>query len=60
MSNQGQVSQDLDQDIEQLENIIRQLNAEIKNINANIRCHHLVHITTRFLNILIARAEEKN
>ena len=58
-SNQGQISQDMDHDIEQLENIIQQLRAEIDNINANIRCHHLAHITTRFLNILIARAEEK-
>ena len=59
MSNQGQISQDLDQDIEQLENIIQQLKAEIDNINANTRCRQLAHITTRFLNILIARAEEK-
>ena len=58
MSTQGQRSQDLDHDIEQLENIIQQLRAEIDNINANIRCRHLAH-TTRFLNILIERAEEK-
>ena len=59
MSNQGQISQDLNQDIQQLENIIQQLKAEIDNINANIRCPQLAHITTRFLNILIERAEEK-
>ena len=59
MSNQGQVSQDLDQDIVQLENIIQQLKAEIDNINANTRCRQLAHITTRFLTILISRAEEK-
>ena len=59
MSNQGQISQDLDQDIEQLENIIQQLKAEIDNINANTRCPQLAHITTRFLTILISRAEEK-
>ena len=58
-SNQGQISQNLDHDIEQLEVIIQQLRAEIDNINANIRCRHLAHITTRFLNILIERAEEK-
>ena len=58
-SNQGQTSQNPDQDIEQLENIIQQLKVEIDNINANIRCRHLAHITIRFLNILIQRAEEK-
>ena len=58
-SNQGQISQSLDHDIEQLENIIQQLRVEIDNINANIRCRHLAHITIRFLNILIERAEEK-
>ena len=59
MSNQGQISQDLNHDIEQLEHIIQQLRAEIDNINANTRCRHLAHITTRFLTILISRAEEK-
>ena len=58
-SNQGQISQNLDHDIEQSENIIQHLSAEIDNINANIRCRHLAYITTRFLNILIERAEEK-
>ena len=58
-SNQGQISQNLDHDIEQLEVIIQQLRAEIDNINANIRCRHLAHITHRFFNILIAREEEK-
>ena len=58
-SNQGQISQNLDHDIEQPDNITHQLRAEIDNINANIRCRHLAHITTRFLNILIERAEEK-
>ena len=59
MSNQGPISHDFDQDIEQLENIIHQLKAEIDNINANTRCRQLAHITTRFLTILISRAEEK-
>ena len=59
MSNQGQISQDLNHDIEQLEHIIQQLRAEIDNINANTRCRQLAHITTRFLTILISRAEEK-
>ena len=58
-SNQGHTSQNPDNDIEQLENIIQQLRVEIDNINANVRCRHLAHITTRFLNILIERAEEK-
>ena len=58
-SNQEQISQSLDHDIEQLENIIQQFRFEIDNINANVRCRHLAHITTRFLNILIERAEEK-
>ena len=58
-SNQGQISQNLDHDIEQLEIIIQPLRAEIDNMNANIRCRHQAHITTRFLNILIDRAEEK-
>ena len=58
-SNQGQISQNLNHDIEQLENIIQQLRAEIDNIIANIRWRHLAHITFRFLNILIERAEEK-
>ena len=58
MSNQGQISQDLNQDIEQLDHIIQQLKAEIDNINANTRCPQLAHITTRFLTILISRAEE--
>ena len=59
MSNQGQISQDLNQNIEQLEHIIQQLKAEIDNINANTRCPQLAHISTRFLTILISRAEEK-
>ena len=59
MSNQGQISQDLNQSIEHLEHIIQQLKAEIDNINSNIRCPQLAHITVRFLNILIERAEEK-
>ena len=59
MSNQGQISQDLNQNIEHLEHIIQQLKAEIDNINSNIRCPQLAHITIRFLNILIERAEEK-
>ena len=58
-SNQGQISQNLDHDIEQLKNIIQQLRAEIDNINTNVRFRPLAHITTRFLNILIERAEEK-
>lgn len=48
MSNQGQVSQELHQDMEQLENIIQQLKAEIDNMNANTKCRQLAHITTRF------------
>ena len=59
MHNQGQISQDLDHDIEQLENIIQQLRAEIDNINANTRCRQLAHITTRFFTLLISRTEEK-
>ena len=59
MSNQGQINQDLNQDIEQLESIIQQLKAEIDNINTNTRCPQLAHITTGFLTILISRAEEK-
>ena len=59
MSNLGQISQDLNQNIEQLEHIIQQLKAEIDNINANTRCPQLAHISTRFLTILISRAEEK-
>ena len=58
-SNQGQTSQNADHDIEQLENIIQQLRAEIDNIIAGVRYRHLAHITTRCLNILIERAEEK-
>ena len=53
MSNQGQIRQDLNQDILQLEHIIQQLKAEIDNINSNIRCPQLAHITIRFLNVLI-------
>ena len=59
MSNQGQIGQISNQDIENLENIITQLKAEIDNINANVRCRQLAHITTRFLSILISRAEDK-
>ena len=59
MSKQGQRSHDLDHDIEQLENIIQQLRAEIDNINANVRYRQLANIITRFLTILISRAEEK-
>ena len=59
MSNQGQISQVLNQNIEKLEHIIQQLKAEIDNINSNIRCPQLAHITIRFLNVLIERAEEK-
>ena len=59
MSNQGQISQDLNQNIEHLEHIIQQLKTEIDNINSNTRCPQLAHITVRFLNILIERAEEE-
>ena len=59
MSNQGQIGQISNQDIENLENIITQLKAKIDNINANVRCPQLAHITTRFLSILISRAEDK-
>ena len=59
MSNQEQISQDLNQNIEKAEHIIQQLNAEIDNINANTRCPQLAHISTRFLTILDLRAEEK-
>ena len=59
MSNQGQISQDLNHDIMQLEHIIQQLKAEIENINANTTCPQLAHITTRFLTILVSRAQEK-
>ena len=59
MSNQGQISQDVNQNIIQLEHIIQQLKDEIDNINSNIRCPQLAHITIRFLNVLIERAEEK-
>ena len=59
MSNQGQISQDLNQNIERLQLIIQQLKAEIDNINANTRRPQLAHISTRFLTILISRAEEK-
>ena len=59
MSNQGQIGQISNQDIENLENIITQLKAEIDNINANVGCPQLAHITTRFLSILISRAEDK-
>ena len=59
MSNQGQIGQISNQDIENLENIITQLKAEIDNINANVRCPQLAHITTRFLSILISRADNK-
>ena len=59
MFNQGQIGQISNQDIENLENIITQLKAEIDNINANVRCPQLAHITTRFLSILISRAEDK-
>ena len=58
MSNQGQISQDVNQNIIQLEHIIQQLKDEIDNINSNIRCPQLAHITIRFLNVLIERAEE--
>ena len=58
MSNQGHISQDLNQNIEQLEHIIQQLKAEIDNANANNRCPQQAHISTRFLTILISRAEE--
>ena len=59
MSNQGQISQDLNHDIMQLEHIIQQLKAKIENINANTTCPQLAHITTRFLTILVSRAQEK-
>ena len=59
MSNQGQISQDENHNIIQLEHIIQQLRAEIDNINSNIRCPQLAHITIRFFIVLINRAEEK-
>ena len=54
MSNQEQISQDLDHDIEQLENILQQLRAEIDNIKAKVRWRQLINITSRFLTILIS------
>ena len=57
MSNQEQISQDLNQNIEQLELIIQQWKAEIDNIIANTRCPQLAHISTRFLTILISKDE---
>ena len=59
MSNQGQISQDLNHDMEQLEHIIQQLKAEIDNMIANTTCRQLEHITTKFLSISISRSEEK-
>ena len=58
MSNQGQISQNLDRDIEQLENIIELLRAEIDNKNTNGICRQLAYITSRLLTVLISRAEK--
>ena len=59
MSEQEQINQSTDQEIQNLETIIQQLESEIRNVENTISCQVLKRVTINFLHILKSRAETK-
>ena len=59
MSEQEQINQSTDQEIQNLETIIQQLESEIRNVEITIECQTLKRVTIIFLKILISRANAK-
>ena len=59
MSEQEQINQSTDQEIQNLETIIQQLESEIRNVENTIECQTLKRVTTNFLQILKSRANAK-
>ena len=59
MSEQEQINQSTDQEIQNLETIIQQLESEIRNVEITIECQTLKRVTMNFLQILKSRANEK-
>ena len=59
MSEQEQINQITDQEIQNLETIIQQLESEIRNVEITIECQTLKRVTINFLQILKSRANAK-
>ena len=59
MSEQEQINQSTDQEIQNLETIIQQLESEIRNVENTIECQVLKRVTINFLQILKSRANAK-
>ena len=59
MSEQEQINQSTDQEIQNLETIIQQLESEIRNVETTIECQTLKRVTINFLQILKSRANAK-
>ena len=59
MSEQEQINQSTDQEIQNLETIIQQLESEIRNVEITIECQTLKRVTINFLQILKSRANAK-
>ena len=59
MSEQEQINQNTDQEIQNLETIIQQLESEIRNVENTIECQTLKRVTINFLQILKSRANAK-
>ena len=59
MSEQEQIDQSTDQEIQNLETIIQQLESEIRNVEITIECQTLKRVTINFLQILKSRANAK-
>ena len=59
MSEQEQINQSTDQEIQNLETIIQQLESEIRNVELTIECQTLKRVTINFLQILKSRANAK-
>ena len=59
MSEQEQINQSTDQEIQNLETIIQQLESEIRNVENTIECQTLKRVTINFLQILKSRANAK-
>ena len=59
MSEQEQINQSTDQEIQNLETIIQQLESEIRNVENTIECQTRNRVTINFLQILKSRANAK-
>ena len=59
MSEQEQINQSTDQEIQNLETIIQQLESEIRNVENTIECQTLKRVSINFLQILKSRANAK-